>query len=648
MREMTSLNLRGAASASPEPLASWYAPGLTDGLGDRLLMFDNTAGPSLELLRFRPDLALAPGFEAALRDQVKRLARFQHANFARIRAVQRLEPDGDLALVSHHTPGKRLSEVLHRTRGTALATALIRQLAPALAEFQRSHPGASHGLLHPNRIVVSPDASLTIIEHAIGPAIDSLRLSTAQLAAAGIAVPSASALSTPRLDAATDWYQLGIVAASVLLGRPVSVEELPGVAAMLEQMDERQDGASALAPPVRKWLGRALRFGSDAIDSADAGGAAVNELLRDTQGSPSRRLVSVGATPAAPEDEPTVILRRPQEPSVIEARAVEPAPVAVPDPPPAPMPAPAPSPAQREPEPRPSVIPFPSEVANTRERVSREAAIMPVAYEDPWFPPEAPPPPQPEVRDRNLSQFEREVLAGRVQDAPKPAAARASSPSARLFASRTVQVITAIAVLEAGVIGLLVHRAWFASPAFSVAQVSEGEQSVVAPGAPGAMQLSFGSDSRWVRITSVPGSTSGKASAAGGLRVLSPVPVKIVEGSKTIGSAPGNDLDLSPGRHELRLVNDALGVSVPQTIEAAAGQTIVVHLAPAPGTLTVVAPVGSEISVNGELAGRAPIDPLTLVPGDYQVVVKHPKVANERQRVTVKAGAHAEVAAKGK
>ena len=44
-----------------EPLASWYTQGLSDGLGDRLLMFDNTNAPSWELLRFRPEFAAAPG-----------------------------------------------------------------------------------------------------------------------------------------------------------------------------------------------------------------------------------------------------------------------------------------------------------------------------------------------------------------------------------------------------------------------------------------------------------------------------------------------------------------------------------------------------------------------------------------------------------
>ncbi|MBA3298282.1 MAG: hypothetical protein H0U19_15260, partial [Acidobacteria bacterium] len=176
------------ASSPPKPLASWYAQGLSDGLGDRLLMFDNSDAPSLELLRFRPDFAQAPGFEAALRERVDRLVQFRHPAFARVRSVQRLEPDDDLALISNCTPGRRLSEVLRNAHGPAFAAELIRQLGPALVQLQQHDSGISHGVLSADRIVVSPEGRLTIVEHVVGPAIDTLNLRATQLASIGIAM----------------------------------------------------------------------------------------------------------------------------------------------------------------------------------------------------------------------------------------------------------------------------------------------------------------------------------------------------------------------------------------------------------------------------------------------------------------------------
>src|SRR5690242_17327022 len=97
--------------SSDSAVASWYTQGQSDGFGDRLLMFDNTGAPTFELLRFRSELAEVPGFERALRSRVDELAQFQHPAFTRVRAVERLDGGEGLALVSTHTPGKRMSEM---------------------------------------------------------------------------------------------------------------------------------------------------------------------------------------------------------------------------------------------------------------------------------------------------------------------------------------------------------------------------------------------------------------------------------------------------------------------------------------------------------------------------------------------------------
>src|SRR6478672_5640698 len=164
-------------ATAPAPIASWYAQGVSDGLGDRLLMFDNTGAASLELLRFRPLLANAPGFERTLRETVQRLASFKHAAFTQARSLQRLEGDDGLALISTHVEGKRLSDMFRRTHHhdgmhPGFATWLIRQLTSALADFHAQGEGVAHGALTADRIVLTPDRSLVIIEHVLGAALD--------------------------------------------------------------------------------------------------------------------------------------------------------------------------------------------------------------------------------------------------------------------------------------------------------------------------------------------------------------------------------------------------------------------------------------------------------------------------------------------
>src|SRR5262245_59943898 len=93
----------GPAAGAGPGVASWYTQGRSDGIGDRLLMSDDT-GTAMELLRFRPEVALTYGFERALRERVERLDRFRHPAFPRVHAVEYLEQRDGLALASTHTP----------------------------------------------------------------------------------------------------------------------------------------------------------------------------------------------------------------------------------------------------------------------------------------------------------------------------------------------------------------------------------------------------------------------------------------------------------------------------------------------------------------------------------------------------------------
>ena len=121
-------------------LATWYTQGHSDGLGDRLLMFDNTSAPSWEILRFRPALARDQRFEAALRQRVEQLASFRHPAFPLVRPLKGLGHEDGLAVVSTFAPGLRLSEAMNRPRSVAFAVRLIRQLVPAIAALQQHGP----------------------------------------------------------------------------------------------------------------------------------------------------------------------------------------------------------------------------------------------------------------------------------------------------------------------------------------------------------------------------------------------------------------------------------------------------------------------------------------------------------------------------
>jgi hypothetical protein len=122
----------------------------------------------------------------------------------------------------------------------------------------------------------------------------------------------------------------------------------------------------------------------------------------------------------------------------------------------------------------------------------------------------------------------------------------------------------------------------------------------------------------------------------------------VLEGSRVLGSVPGRDLQLSPGQREIEFVNEALGYRVRQTILAEAGQVIAIHVAPSPGWIAIEAAGAPEVSVDGKAAGRAPLGPIALAPGEHQVTFTHRGGRTERQRITVKSGATIQVIGKAR
>ena len=255
-------------------LASWYAPGLSDGLGDRLLMFDNSGAPTLELLRFKPEFSRTAGFEGALKDRVEQLSTMNHPAFAKVRDVKHLGSNDGLALVSNHVEGRRLSEILEDARGAGYARALLCQITPALAALQRQGHDIAHGTLSPERIVVTPDGRLVITEHVVGGAIESLNWSAERVGSVLNLVP------TPGEQAQrSDVVQLGAIALSLLQGKRVDPATVRNDAeGLIEAVTRAHAGNPAAAADLIDWIKRALQIGDRKFATAIEAHQALFEL----------------------------------------------------------------------------------------------------------------------------------------------------------------------------------------------------------------------------------------------------------------------------------------------------------------------------------------------------------------------------------
>ena len=262
-----------AAGARPRS----YTAGLADQLGERQLAFDSGAGTSIEVLHFKKEFSDAPAFEAALRARVESLAHLQHPSLTTVLSIERGAQG--LSLVSKHVAGRRVSELVEKAHGPAFALELIRLVTPALAALQRTGDGVSHGVLSSDRIIVTRDGRLVVVEHVLGSAVASLGLSRSRLLELGLVIPEAA--DPVNLDGRSDMLQLGFVALSLLLGRHIDTADYPVKMPVLFDEFVQSSRSPILAAKMRGWLERAMQLSSRPFATAREAQDAFGDLPDD-------------------------------------------------------------------------------------------------------------------------------------------------------------------------------------------------------------------------------------------------------------------------------------------------------------------------------------------------------------------------------
>jgi hypothetical protein len=633
-------------------VASWYTPGLSDGLGDRLLMFDNTSRSALELLRFRRDFAGRPQFEDALRRRVAELKHFSHPSIAKVRAVQWLGDGEGLALVSNQTMGRRLSEILHDARGQKFALELVRQITPALAALQQEGGAVSHGVITADRIIVTPSGQLILIEHVLGSAIETLNLTSEQLRAElGIPVPAgaedgpSSGAGVP-LDRRADVLQLGFVALSLIAGRPLDPAEYPRKTESL--LGEFAAGAFDSSPSERlgSWLQRALQLGGDAFGSAQEAHEALEDVTRDVDRQleeprrtfdvvrPARTLEAPVANDPLPnfpiesplEEEPAREVNRKVElfrpPSTVPPPgdrldwAVDDRMTRVESPPP-----PAARPLVEEPEPASGStrwIILGLSVAVVAEALviggmvlSRQRATPPagIVATAPTPPPSVAPAsaPKPEAAtDAAAPAVPAAATTGRLEISSDP-------PGARVTIDGTRRGTTPLAI-----------------------QLAAGPHTVV---------VSDGNTTSTRSVTIAAGGTATLMSAlpagggAGWLSINSPLDLQVREGGSLIGITSADRLMLPAGHHELTLSGPAVGYQTTLSVDIPAGKTTSTTVKVPNGSVSINALPWANVWLDGQALGTTPLANLEVPLGSHEVIWRHPQFGERRQTVVVTAKA---------
>lgn len=576
------------ASPGTAGLEPGYSGGLSDGLGDRLTFETNSGTTTSELLRIRPELGDAPGFEDALRASVEALGCLD-PSLATVQTAERIEQLGGLVLVSAHQCGRRLSEVMPHASSVALAVALITEVGPALAVLHRL--GHAHGTLTPDRVVVSRDGRLMVLEHVFGAALGGLALPADRLRlVAGIAVPDIRH-DRVKIDARLDVIQLGFIALALSTGQSLKPSDYPRhVGVILDHFSRVSPEAAA---GFRPWLERALQVGDRPFADGAEALAAARELPRTLSeidgatplGWPSQAIDDLGP---AEEDEPTAAFET-TAPAERNAAPGQDADVGR-----------AAGPAGWLRHVLASAMSGQSPGARRvltaigAVVLVQVAVIAYVVFQGGSVDISAGPPPAPATGTPAV-QSSRPAPAPQTSDSTTRPADPVGSPSALS------------------------------------APVATAPDPVPPPPVPPPP----------VAPTPVP---PPPAPEPGTIEIGSPIELQVLDGGTLIGSTPG-PMSIPPGTYSLEIVNDELGFRDRQTVSVAPGEAVSLTVAIPNGRVDINAVPWADIWIDGVAIGQTPLANLALPLGRHEVVFRHPDLGERRETVVVKADGIARVSA---
>jgi hypothetical protein len=123
----------------------------------------------------------------------------------------------------------------------------------------------------------------------------------------------------------------------------------------------------------------------------------------------------------------------------------------------------------------------------------------------------------------------------------------------------------------------------------------------------------------------------------GAFRVSSPIELHVLDGERLLGSSSEGPIIARAGRHEFEFVNSAIGYRVRQVVNVQPGSVTSVRVPVPNGTLNVNAMPWAAVWIDGTSFGETPLGNLSVVPGEHEVVFRHPQLGERREKALVRA-----------
>ncbi len=675
------------------------APLFSDGLGERVVAADGATGELLQILRLRPELTAVPSFEFALRERAARLANFRHACYARVRRVDRaMGSTSGLAVVSDHVEGTRLADILRVAQERSLhldinaALCLVRQLVPAIAVLHENARDVAHGLISPERLLVTPNARLVVVEHVLGAAIERLQYGRERLwHEFRVGLPPSAGV--PRFDHRADVTGMGLVALALVLGRPIADDEYPHrIGTLLGQSRERTPLGEErpLSAPLQAWLARALQLdGRRAFASGPEALAALDDLMAEDSAYVSApvaletflsRYAGSLLEPAPPVPAPSyalpeiTILDDDNEPEQFAPAPSAPEPLDLTD--------------LLDVRELPGVDPeafveAPALSAEPASFASEEDGVEAAEAGSgrPWLkiaagigalvvlgggllayllmgkPPAAPAQGTLVVHTNPsgvavfVDGVEHGATPARVMLAPGSHILELRGSGVPrvipLSVNAGAEVSQYLEFAEAPATGELAIQSDPPGAKVLVDGTPRGVAPItIASLAPGNHEVVLQSETATARHTVavqagstaslvVPLSVAASGPVSGWVSIKAPFTIEIYEQGQLLGTTETDRIMLASGRHELELVSTPMAFRATRVVQVPPGKVIAVPIDLPSGVININATPWAEVWIDGQRVGETPIGNVSIPIGPHEIVFRHPQFGEKRQAVAV-------------
>jgi hypothetical protein len=124
---------------------------------------------------------------------------------------------------------------------------------------------------------------------------------------------------------------------------------------------------------------------------------------------------------------------------------------------------------------------------------------------------------------------------------------------------------------------------------------------------------------------------------SGGVRISSPIELKVLEGDRVLGSTADGPIVATAGTHQFDLLNTALGYRVHQTVTIRAGALTPLTITPPMGRISINADPWAQVLIDDKPIGDTPVANVSVSLGEHQVIFRHPQLGERRETVTVRA-----------